>query len=104
TITLLHHAEHVARMPGKRTIRYRRKLVCDGAPRWVEIEEFDTAHPVVDGLPDDFFAHVATDYLAAGGGTRGRFGDAESVVLDAAGLHRFAVRWLEDWAAQRGSG
>ncbi len=104
TITLLHHAEHVARMPGKRIVRYRRKLMRDGAPAWVEIEEFDTADPVVDGLPDDFFRHIVADYLAAGGGTRGFVGCAESAVLDAASLHRFAVRWLEAWAAQHGGG
>jgi len=104
TITLLHHAEHVARMPGKRIVRYRRKLMRDGIPSWVEIEEFDTADPVADGLPDDFFGHIAADYLAARGGTRGFVGRAESAVLDAAGLHSFAVRWMEEWAAQHGAG
>jgi aminoglycoside 3-N-acetyltransferase len=104
TITLLHHAEHVARIPGKRRIRYRRKLLRDGIPEWVEIEEFDTSLPVADGLPDDVFGHIAADYLAEGHGKRGRVGAADSVLLDAAGLHRFAVRWLEDWAAQRGAG
>jgi aminoglycoside 3-N-acetyltransferase len=101
TITLLHHAEHVARIPGKRTIRYRRKLLRDGVPVWVEIEEFDTARPVADGLPDDFFGRIAADYLAQGHGARGFIGAAESALLDAPGLHRFAVRWLEDWAARR---
>ena len=104
TITLLHHAEHVARIPGKRIIRYRRKLLRDGVPIWVEIEEFDTANPVVDGLADDFFGRIATDYLAAGRGTRGRVGAADAVLLDAAGLHGFAVRWLEEWAARRDAG
>ena len=104
TITLLHHAEHVTRIPGKRVIRYRRKVLRDGVPVWVEIEEFDTARPVVDGLPADFFAHVAADYLAHGNGTRGRVGAADSALLDAPGLHRFAVQWLEDWAARRGAG
>ena len=104
TITLLHHAEHVARIPGKRVIRYRRKLLRDGAPAWVEIEEFDTSLPVVDDLPDDFFAGIVRDYLAQGHGKRGRFGAADSVLLDAPGLHRFAVRWLEDWAAQHCAG
>lgn len=103
TITLLHHAEHVARMPGKRIIRYRRKLMRDGVPAWVEIEEFDTAGPVVDGLPDEFFGQIAADYLAAGNGMRGFVGRAESAVLDAPSLHRFAVGRLEAWAAQHGT-
>jgi aminoglycoside 3-N-acetyltransferase len=103
TITLVHHAEHVARMPGKRIVRYRRKLLRDGAPAWVEIEEFDTSLGAVDGLPDEYIEHIAEEYLANGNGTRGLVGAAESVLLDAAGLHRFAVCWLEEWAAQRGA-
>ena len=99
TITLLHHAEHVARIPGKRVIRYRRKLLREGAPVWIEIEEFDTSRPVVDSLPDDFIARIAAGYRGAGGGKHGRVGGAESLLLDAPGLHRFAVRWLESWTA-----
>ncbi len=104
TITLLHHAEHVARIPGKRTIRYRRKLLHDGVPVWVEIEEFDTSMPVVDGLADDFFGQIAAEYLAEGHGKRGFIGAADSALFDASGLHRFAVRWLEEWAARRSAG
>ncbi len=104
TITLLHHAEHAARIPGKRTIRYHRKLLRDGIPAWVEIEEFDTSRPVADGLPDDVFERITADFLSTGQGKRGSVGAASSVLLDAYGLHRFAVRRLEDWAAQRGTG
>lgn len=104
TITLLHHAEHVARIPGKRTIHYRRKLLRENVPVWVEIEEFDTSVPVVDGLPDDFFGHIAADCLAEGHGKRGFVGAADSALFDACGLHRFAVRRLEEWAARRTAG
>lgn len=101
TITLLHHADHVARIPGKRVIRYRRKLLRDGVPEWVEFEEFDTAEPVADFLPDDYFGRIAAGYLASGGGTRGPVGSGDSVLLDAHGLHVFAVRRLEAWGAAR---
>jgi aminoglycoside 3-N-acetyltransferase len=69
----------------------------------MEIEEFDTADPVVDGLPDDVFGRIAADYLAQGGGTQANVGAADSVLLDAPELHRFAVKWLESWAARRGA-
>ncbi len=101
TITLLHHAEHVARIPGKRIIRYRRKLLRDGAPAWVEIEEFDTTEPVAGGVPDDAFGRIAAGYLALGGGRRATIGAADSALLDARGLHEYAVRWFEARAAER---
>jgi aminoglycoside 3-N-acetyltransferase len=101
TITLLHHAEHVARIPGKRIVRYRRKLLRDGVPAWVEIEEFDTSLGAVEGLPDEYIARIAEQYLAQGNGTRGLVGAADSVLLDAAGLHSFAVRWLEEWGGAK---
>jgi aminoglycoside 3-N-acetyltransferase len=41
TITLLHHAEHHARIPGKRVVRYRRLMEGSSGPEWVAFEEFD---------------------------------------------------------------
>ena len=104
TITLLHHAEDAAHIPGKRTIRYRRKLLRDGISTWVEIAEFDTSRPIVDGLPDDVFACIAADYLASGRGSRGYVGAAKSVLVDARGLHGFTVQWLEKWAGTARAG
>lgn len=99
TITLLHHAEHVAHLARKRIRHYRRKMVVDGAERWVEIEEFDTSVPVVEGMPDDHFARIAAAALAAGHGRIGRVGAATAYAFDAAGLHRTGVAWLENWRA-----
>ncbi|MDQ6826053.1 MAG: aminoglycoside 3-N-acetyltransferase [Candidatus Eremiobacteraeota bacterium] len=101
TITFLHHAEHVAHLTGKRMRRYRRKLLVNGAPHWVEVEEFDTSDPVVNGMPDDHFEQIARAALDAGYGRRGTVGAVESYAFDAAPLHRIAVRWLEDWQQKR---
>src|SRR5690606_39928774 len=38
-VTVLHFAEHAARLPDKRVIRYEEKLLRDGRAEWVEIEE-----------------------------------------------------------------
>ncbi len=97
TITLLHHAEHLAKIPGKRLIHYRRKLLVCGAPRWVDIEEFDTSYPVVDGMPDDHFTQIALTALDAGYGRSGVVGAAQSYIFDADPLHSIAVHWLENW-------
>jgi aminoglycoside 3-N-acetyltransferase len=95
TTTLLHHAEHLADIPDKHIRRYETPILVDGQVVWREFEEFDTAEPVVDGLPDDYFATIVTDYLASGKGARGNVGDAPSVLVGAADIVLFAVSWLE---------
>lgn len=94
TMSILHHAEHLADIPGKRLCRVEVPNLVDGAVEWRMIEEFDTADPVVDGLDDDYFATIVEEYLSSGG-RRGLVGNADSVLVDAAGMVDFAVRWLE---------
>ena len=97
TITLLHHAEHLAQVPDKRVIRYEVPLaVGDGSVQWRMVEEFDTADPVVAGLENDYFATILTAFLAGGQGAEGRVGAAPSVLVEAAAVTDFAVHWLQD--------
>ncbi len=95
TITILHHAEHKANLPGKRIHKYRRRMAGKLGPVWVDFEEFDTREPVSDDLPADCFERIVKDYLASGFGTQGRVGAAPSYLFDAPDLVRFAVNWLE---------
>lgn len=95
TMTLLHHAEHLARIPGKRVKRYEAPILVDGRREWRTFEEFDTSEPVVDGLDDDYFATVVEGFLATGAGRRGTVGRASSVLVDARAIVDHAVRWLE---------
>jgi aminoglycoside 3-N-acetyltransferase len=96
TITMLHHAEHLARIPDKRVITYRRLMPGDQGPRWITFEEFDTAAPVHPRLPDDCFEQIGTAYLEASRGSVGRVGQASAALLDARDLVAFGVAWLED--------
>ena len=95
TITLLHHAEHLARIPGKRTVRYRRRMAGADGPHWVEFEEFDTSEPVSAALPQDCFERIAQDFLTAGNGRQGKVGNAEAFLFDGSALLVFAIAWLE---------
>jgi len=95
TMTLLHHAEHLAQIPGKRVIRYEVPFVTSGGAEWRMVEEFDTAAPVVDGLDDDYFGTIVNAFLASGQGIEGMIGDAPSVLVEAAPITAFAVDWLE---------
>lgn len=100
TMTLLHHAEHLARIPGKRVIRYEVPFARPGRDvDWRMVEEFDTSATVVAGLDDDYFATVVSAFLAAGHGTEGMVGAAPTVLVDAADITRFAVDWLEATAS-----
>jgi len=94
-MTLLHHAEHLAQIPGKRVIRYEVPFATRGGVEWRMVEEFDTADPFVDGLDDDYFATIVTEFLAGGHGAQGPVGEAPSVLVDAAPITAFAVNWLE---------
>ena len=95
TITLLHYAEHKARIPDKRIRRYRRLMPGVNGPEWVQFEEFDTAEPVHDRLPSNCFEMIAADYLANGRGSRGAIGAASSVLFDGRDLVQFGIEWLE---------
>jgi aminoglycoside 3-N-acetyltransferase len=77
-------------------IRYQVPFAAaDGGVHWRLVEEFDTADPVVDGLTDDYFATIVTEFLATGQGTQGMVGAVPSVLVDAAPITAFAVTWLE---------
>lgn len=98
TFTLLHHAEHLAQIPGKRVIRTEVPFLLDGRTVWRWIEEFDTSEPVSERLPEDFIAQIVSAYEAGGGGRRGLVGDARCLLVEAADILPFAVHWIEDRA------
>lgn len=95
TMTLLHHAEHLARLPGKRVKRCEVPFAGEAGTEWRWTEEFDTRAPVVAGMPDDVFAAIVEDFLATGRGLRGRVGEAPSVLVEAAAITAFAMAWME---------
>ncbi len=101
TVTLLHHAEHLADLPGKRVVRYEVPIVEDGHTAWAMIEEFDTSRPVVEGLPEDYFADIVREFVDAGNGNGSPVGSADSLLLDAVEITDFAVSWLEREADSR---
>ncbi|WP_205327137.1 aminoglycoside 3-N-acetyltransferase [Glycomyces sp. YM15] len=95
TMTILHHAEHLAVLPGKRRIQVEYPLATPEGTRWRLVEEFDTSGPVVSGPPEDYFRLIVEDFLASGAGRRGAVGEADSVLVDAPAVVAFAVDWLE---------
>ena len=95
TMTLIHHAEHLARIPGKRVRRYEVPFATPAGTHWRMVEEFETSHAIVPLLPDDYFTAVVEEFLATGQGAQGRIGEAASTMVEAAAITAFAVEWLE---------
>jgi len=95
TVTLLHHAEHLADIPRKRIKRLEVPFATPAGTHWRMIEEYDTDDPVHPDLADDYFATIVADFLATGEGGARAIGNAPSLLMDAADLVAFAVRWLE---------
>jgi len=96
TMTLLHHAEHIANIP-HRVKRYESPLLIDGETVWRKFEEFDTSYPPGEPgeLPEDHIGQIVAAFLDTGKGKRGTVGAAPSVLVRAKEIVPFAVAWLE---------
>jgi aminoglycoside 3-N-acetyltransferase len=102
TITLLHHAEHLAEGPRKRFVERQMPVMDDGRSMWRMYTDIDTsargAFPYEEVLDPgvDPFQVIGTEAVTARIGMSGRVGDAESNLFEAEPLVRFSVRWLEE--------
>jgi aminoglycoside 3-N-acetyltransferase len=95
TVTLLHHAEHIAPLPDKQVVVNKTPILRDGMRVWVSFEEFDTTESIVPGeSAEEYFAEIVRDYLATGRGAVGQVGQAQAYLFDAADLVTFAVAWM----------
>lgn len=101
TMTLLHHAEALARAPGKRFVDYTQPVLVDGQRVWRRFHDIDSENGAFDYstvVPEgrEPFEAIAQDMLAVGIGRRGQVGAAESYLFDAAHVVDFATAWIED--------
>lgn len=96
TVTLLHYAEHLLDIPGKRKFRYRVPVLKAGERVWVEVEEYDTASGIVDWQGGEYFPAIIKEYLASGKGECRMVGSAPSYLFDAADLVGYALGWMKE--------
>lgn len=101
TVTLVHHAEAVAKVPGKRRVSYGMPVIADDSGRrfWHAFSDIDTSK---GALPyervlgeEDYVEHIARSALAAGKGNSGPAGQGTAHVFDARELVDYAVDWIE---------
>jgi aminoglycoside 3-N-acetyltransferase len=95
TMTLIHHADHLAALPEKLVRRYEVPFAGSAGTIWRFIEEFDTTEPVIAGLPENYIEQIVTAYVASGGGQQAMIGLAPSLLVDARPMLSFAIDWLE---------
>ena len=101
TVTLVHHAEAVAEVPGKRRVSYGSPVIVgnSGERLWRTFSDIDTAE---GALPygrvlgeEDYIEHIVRSGLAAGVGRSGPLGEAMAYLFDARRLVEHAVGWIE---------
>jgi aminoglycoside 3-N-acetyltransferase len=99
TVTLVHHAEAVAQVPGKRRVGYCYPIFEGGERVWRTFSDIDTSE---GALPyeqvigeEDYVAYIAHTALVAGSGLSGPVGEATAYLFDARGLVEHAVGWIE---------
>jgi aminoglycoside 3-N-acetyltransferase len=99
TVTLLHHAEELAHVAGKRIVHYSCPIKAPSGVEWITVEDIDTsngAFPYERVVRErDSFEVIAEDALRAGVGTSGAVGTSTSHLFPAVELVRFAVSWIE---------
>jgi aminoglycoside 3-N-acetyltransferase len=100
TVTLLHHAEAIADVAGKRRLTFTIPVAEQGAVVEHAYTDIDTSRGAFDydrlDLDEDAFALIARAALADGIGVRGHVGQAASHLFEARELTAFAVRWMEE--------
>src|SRR4051794_21093586 len=95
TLTVLHHAEGVARVRGKRRRTFR-VATPDGERSYTDIDTEHGAFPFETlGLGEDAFAAIGRSALAAGIATTRRRGEAGCPLFPARGVTALRVDWIE---------
>jgi aminoglycoside 3-N-acetyltransferase len=109
TMTLLHHAEALAKAPGKRFVAYEQPIIAHGRRVWRRFHDidsdngaFDYSAVVLEG--QEPFETIAHDMLAAGIGRHGKVGAAESYLFDAAHVTSSAANARRVWVKSSRAG
>ena len=102
TVTLVHHAEAVAGVPGKRRVSYGMPVLVGnpGERVWRTFSDIDTSEGALPyervlGEEEDYVEHIARSALAAGVGRSGPAGEGTAYLFDARALVEHAVGWIE---------
>ena len=100
TVTLVHHAEAIARADGKRRVAWRCPVLVDGRREWRTLHDVDTSEGALDygrlTGGEDYVAWFARRALEAGAGRSGPLGAGTGHVLEARPLVAGTVALIEE--------
>jgi aminoglycoside 3-N-acetyltransferase len=102
TATLVHHAEAIAKVPGKRRVSYGMPILVGnpGERVWRTFLDINTSEGALPyerllGEDEDYIEYIARSALSAGIGKSGPLGEATAHVFGAPELLDYAVGWIE---------
>ena len=87
TVTLLHYAEYLADIPGKRRVT---RAAAGTRP----VSALDDECGIVDWRGPDYFGLILLEYLGTGRARQGQVGGAQAELIEARELIEFAARWM----------
>jgi aminoglycoside 3-N-acetyltransferase len=99
TVTLVHHAEAIARVDGKRRVAWRCPVLVDGRREWRTLHDIDTGsgalpyERIADGV--DYVEQFAREALERNAGRAGPLGSGTGHVFEAASLVAGTVAAIE---------
>ena len=94
TTTVLHFAEYLADVPGKRRVRRHYRVRGPNGPLTRAVECLDDEHGIVDSDGEDYFALILKAYRATGRPATGLVGRAPGELIDAADIVAFGAEWM----------
>lgn len=98
TVTLIHYAEYLTDVRGKRRVRRHHRVAGPAGPVIRTVDCLDDSDGIVEWDGADYFGLILADYLADRAGTEvlglGFVGAARSELIDAGGLVGYASKWM----------
>lgn len=98
-ITLVHHAESIAKVRQKRRVQYEMPVKVGENVRWERFDDIDTsagAFPYEAVIEEDILTFLSKMLKASGLVNRGTVGRASSYLFSAPRFADYAARWMED--------
>lgn len=97
TATILHYAEYLAEVPGKRFVQYEVPILEGGRKVWRSVTQMnrDAFVAGAEGLDPDYLEQVTRAYIATGKHSEGHVGAAQAYLFDMQDLVPFAIRYFE---------
>ena len=95
TVTALHYAEYLARLPQKRRTHWDYLLATPDGPRQVWVECLDDGEGIRPWEGEDYFSLILKAYLETGRARTGMVGRAQAELIEAEDIVDFGARWME---------